>query len=190
MDILLVTDAVEGDHPLFAAANTAGCRVLKQVGPDDEASRHVQYLRPDAMVVVSDEMDRDILREMKEIRNTCPLPVLVFTRDNAPESISQAVKAGASSYIVDCNDLGRLGSLLEVARAKFGEQTRLESELDTARQALEDRKLIDKAKGIVMKQRNVSEQEAYNAMRKVAMNKNRKLSDIAQQIITAAEMLV
>jgi response regulator NasT len=163
---------------------------VKQVGPNDEAAYHVKRLQPDALVVVSDEIDRSILRELRAVKDAYPLPVLVFTRDSSADSIDAAVKAGASSYIVDCNDLDRLKSLLEVAGARFREQERVESELDNTRQALEDRKVIDKAKGILMKQKSMSEDDAYKALRKMAMDRNKKLSEVAEQLVLVADMLV
>lgn len=190
MDILLVSDCIEGDHPVAQAAARAACRVIKQVGPNDEAAHYVERMRPDAMVVVSDEMDRTILRELRAVKLINPLPVLVFTRDGTLESIDAAVKAGASSYIVDCGDLGRLKSLLEVATARFREQRRLESELDSTKQALEGRKAIDRAKGILMKQKGMNEDEAYKALRKLAMDRNMKIGEMAEQLIEAAEMLM
>ena len=105
MDIMLVSDCIEGDHPVAQAAERAACRVIKQVGPNDEAAHYVERMKPDALVVVSDEMDRAILGELRAVRLINPLPVLIFTRDGAPESIDAAVKAGASSYIIDCSDL-------------------------------------------------------------------------------------
>jgi len=190
MDILLVSDCIEGEHPVAEAARRAACRVVKQVGPNDEAAYHVKRLRPDALVVVSDEIDRSILRELRSVKDTYPLPVLVFTRDSSADSIDAAVKAGASSYIVDCSDLDRLKPLLEVAGARFREQERIESELDSTRQALEDRKVIDKAKGILMKQKSMSEDEAYKALRKMAMDRNKKLGEVAEQLVLVADMLV
>ena len=190
MDIVLISDCIEGDHPVAMAAARANCRVVKQVGPNDEAAHYVERMQPDALVVVSDEIDRAILRDLRSVQSVNPLPVLVFTRDDSPESIDAAVKAGASSYIVDCNDLDRLKPLLEVANVRFREQSRLQSELDNTRQALEDRKVIDRAKGILMKQRQMSEDDAYRALRKMAMDKNRKIGEIAEQLVQVADMLV
>ncbi|MCW8962924.1 MAG: ANTAR domain-containing protein [Gammaproteobacteria bacterium] len=187
---MLVSDCIEGDHPVAEAAERAACRVIKQVGPNDEAAHYVERMRPDALVVVSDEMDRAILRELRAVKSINPLPVLVFTRDGRPESIDVAVRAGASSYIVDCSDLDRLKPLLEVATARFREQQRLESELDSTKQALEGRKAVDRAKGILMKQKGMSEDEAYRALRKLAMDRNKKIGEMAEQLIEAADMLM
>ena len=190
MDLIVVADCLDSLQPLLRAASRGGHRVLKLVGPNDEVSRHIGALSPDATVIISDEIDSVLLREMKAISDTKPTPVLVFTRDAQPDSIGMAVKAGASAYVVDCNDPDRLSSLLEVARARFDEQQRLKKELLQTRNALQDRKRIEKAKGIIMNSRSLSEDQAYQALRKLAMNRNKRMGEIAEQIISASEVLV
>ncbi len=116
--------------------------------------------------------------------------MIIFTRDSQPDSIVDAVKAGASTYVVDCHDAERLGSLLGVAKARFDEQQRLKGELQQTKKALYDRKNVEKAKGIIMKTKSLSEDQAYSAMRKLAMNRNKRIGEIAEQVISAAEVLV
>ncbi len=116
--------------------------------------------------------------------------MIIFTRDSQPDSIVDAVKAGDSTYVVGCHDLERLGSLLGVAKARFDEQQRLKGELQQTKKALYDRKNVEKAKGIIMKTKSLSEDQAYSAMRKLAMNRNKRIGEIAEQVISAAEVLV
>jgi response regulator NasT len=190
MDLILVADCLDSSQPLLRVASKSGYRILKLVGSNDEASRYVNSLRPDAMIIVSDEIDRSILREMRAVTKTRPIPMLVFTRDSHPESIDLAVKAGATAYVVDCSDPERLGALLGVARARFEEQQRLKQELWQTKNALHERKSVEKAKGIIMKSKSLSEDQAYKAMRKLAMNHNKRMGEIAEQIISASEVLV
>jgi response regulator NasT len=190
MDILLVTDRVRDDHPLEQAAVSASCRVLKQIETDQDITRVVEKLQPDALVIDSNNLGRNIRDELTRLKNTAPLPVLVFTHDGSAEAIQAAVKMGVTSYIVDCSDMNRLKALLDVAAIRFKEQSRLQSELDDTRQALQDRKVIDKAKGILMKQRKMTEDDAYRALRKMAMDKNKRIGDIAEQLVQIADMLV
>ena len=190
MDLILVADCLDSSQPLLRAASKAGYRILKLIGPDDEASHYVDTLCPDAMIIVSDEMDRPILREMRTITEKHPTPMLVFTRDAQNESIDLAVKAGATAYVVDCNEPERLPTLVGVARARFDEQQRLKKELLQTRNALQERKSVEKAKGIIMKSKRLSEDQAYKAMRKLAMNSNKRMGEIAEQIISASEVLV
>jgi len=190
MDLILVADSLNSSQPLLRVASRAGHRIVKLIGPNDEASRHVTSLCPDAMIIVSDEIDRAILREMKAVSINRPTPMLVFTRDADPESIDQAVRAGATAYVVDCDDPERLDTLMDVAKARFVEQQRLQKELLNTKNALHERKSVEKAKGIIMKSKSLSEDQAYTAMRKLAMNNNKRIGEIAEQIISASEVLV
>lgn len=190
MDLILVADNLDNIQPVMMAAAAAGHRIVKQVGPNDEVSSYLSELSPEGMIVISDEMDRATLREMRAVVVKQPMPIVVLTRDSSETAIDAAVKAGASAYVVDCSDTSRIGSLLRVAQTRFREQQTLHKELEETKNALQARKLIDKAKGIIMKQKSLSEDEAYKAMRKLAMNHNRRIGDIAEQIIAASEVLL
>lgn len=190
MNLILVADNLDNSIGLVLAAAAEGYRVVKQVGPHDEANSYIEQFHPDGMIVISDEMDREILREMRAVTANNPLPMVVFTRDSTESSINAAVRAGASAYVVDCEDVSRIGSLMRVAKTRFKEQELLHKELHEAKKALSERKQIDKAKGIIMKQKSMSEDQAYQAMRKLAMNHNKRIGDIADQIIAAAEVLI
>jgi response regulator NasT len=100
----------------------------------------------------------------------------------------QAVLAGVSAYVVDGLKKERIKSILELTISRFKAFNLLRDELDRTKQQLEERKLVDRAKGILMKQRNMNEEEAYALMRKAAMNENIKLAEVAQSIITAAKL--
>ena len=162
----------------------------KIIESNDDASHYVSSLRPDALIFLSDEIDRTTLRQMRSITQVRPTPMLVFTRDSQQASIDAAVKAGASAYIVDCDNPERLPALIEVASSRFNEQQRLSIELKQTKTALQERKMIDRAKGIIMKNKKLSEEQAYNALRKLAMDHNKRIGEIAEQIISAAEVLV
>ena len=190
MNLIIVTDSLNSTQPLIQIANKLGHRVLKYIGSDDEVSDYVDSMNPDALIFICNEIDRTAIREMRSVAEKRPTPILVFTRDTNGESIDAAVKAGASSYVVDCDDPTSLGSLLDVAKARFEEQQRLKIELRQSKKALDERKTIEKAKGIIMKTKNLSEDQSYNAIRKLAINRNKRISEIAEQIITAAEVLI
>jgi response regulator NasT len=190
MDLILLADCLDSTQPLLKVASKSGYRIMKLIETKDDACRYVESLRPDALIVVSDDIDRLLLRQMKAITEKQPLPMVVFTRDSNPGSIDAAVKAGATNYVVDCFDPERLSSLLGVAKARFDEQQRLKKELLQTRIALSDRKNVERAKGIIMRTRSVSEDQAYSAMRKLAMNHNKRIGEIAEQIISASEVLI
>jgi len=190
MDLILLADSMDSSQPLLRVASRAGYRLAKLIGREDAAARYVESLRPDAMIIVSDRIDEPILRQIDAVMNTRPIPMLVFTRDSRPETIDRAVKAGATTYVVDCNDPERLSALLGVAMARFDEQQRLKKELMITKNALQERKIVEKAKGIIMKSKSLSEDQAYKAMRNLAMNHNKRIGEIAKQIISASEVLV
>ena len=190
MDLLLIVESVDASQHIIKAVSGAGNRLLKLIGPDDEAVRYAESLRPDAIVIISDIIDGRVLNQMTAISSRRPAPMLVFTRDAQSASIGLAVKAGAAAYVVDCDNPGRLAPLLAVAKARFDEHQRLNRELSQTKNALRDRKLVEKAKGIIMETRELSEDQAYSAMRKLAMNKNKRMGEIAEQIIAASELLV
>jgi response regulator NasT len=116
-------------------------------------------------------------------------PIVMFTNDDDTSHVSEAVAAGVTAYIVDGLAPERIHPILTVAMARFRHQEALLAELDSARGELQDRKVIDRAKGLLMQRLGLSEPEAYARLRKAAMNKGVKLADIAQQMIDMAELL-
>jgi response regulator NasT len=189
MDLIVVTDRLDSAQPLMEAASEYGHRLLKVIGINDSAKKFVSSLLPDVLIFISNEVDRTLLREMHAVNEAQPTPMIVFTSDSGDEAIYAAVKAGATAFIVDCNDPSRLGSLLGVAKARFEEQQRLIDELKQTKSALQERKSVERAKGIIMKSKRLSEDQAYKAMRKLAMNHNKRIGEIAEQIISASEIL-
>lgn len=190
MDLMVVADSLEQAQPLLHAVGEIDYRILKFIGPNDEVAHHVDKVPCEAIIFVCDEVEREELREMRSVSRECPKPILVLTRDSRQQSIDAAVNAGATAYVIDCADLSRLKSLLQVATARFVQQQALLDELDNARDALAQRKVIEKAKGIIMKQRDIDEDNAYKAIRKLAMDTNSKMHDVAGQIVNAAEVLL
>jgi two-component system, response regulator / RNA-binding antiterminator len=190
MDLIFVTDSPVSSKPLVHAAARAGHSVIRHIGPNEDASDYVLTLCPHAVIFITDEIDRTVLRQMQAVSDKRPTPMLVFTRDSSDESIDASVKAGASAYIVDCHDTSRINSLLRVSLTRFTEQQKVATELKQTRVALQDRKIVERAKGLIMQQRQVSEDQAYRALRKLAMDRNKRLGEIAVQVIEASEVLV
>ncbi len=190
MDLIFVADCLEGVQPLLKTASKADHRILKLTGFYDTISSDVASLCPDALIFVSDEINRVLLREMRAVSRLRATPIIVFTHDSQARSIDAAVKAGATVYVVDCDNPERLASLLGVAKARFAQQQRLNQELMQTKMALVERKNIEKAKGLIMKTKSLSEDDAYKAMRKLAMSHNKRIAEVAVQIIAAAEVLI
>ena len=113
----------------------------------------------------------------------------MFASDDAPDTIREAVRAGVSAYIVDGLEVARVKAIVEVAVARFDQYQNLRAELAEANLKLSERKLVDRAKGILMKSRGMGEDEAYQALRRMAMDKGKRVGDIAQQVIDMADLL-
>jgi len=118
-----------------------------------------------------------------------PRPIVMFSSDGASDSIRNAVRAGVSAYIVDGLDAGRVKGIVEVAVARFEEYQKLVAELAEANLKLSERKLVDRAKGILMKSRNMTEDEAYKAMRSLAMSRKKRLGEVARMVIDMADII-
>ena len=144
---------------------------------------------PDVILIDLENPNRDVLEQMFQVSRVVKRPIAMFVDSSDTASIQASVDAGVASYIVDGLKKERIKSILDLTISRFNAFAKLQAELDRAKTALEDRKIIDRAKGILMKAKNLSEEQAYALMRKTAMNENKKISDIAQSVVTAADLL-
>jgi response regulator NasT len=149
----------------------------------------VYAVDPDVIIIDLENPSRDVLEQMFQVSRVVKRPVAMFVDQSDTASIRAAVDAGVSAYVVDGLKKERIKHILDMSVSRFNAFTRLQDELDRAKSALADRKVIDRAKGILMKARNVTEEEAYALLRRAAMNENKKIVDIAQSVVTAAELL-
>jgi len=117
------------------------------------------------------------------------LPIVIFATDGTPDAIDQTVKAGVSAYVVNGLETDRIDSIINIAVARFKEQQRLKTELAKTKSRLEERKLIDRAKGILIKTRGFTEDDAYHTLRKLAMDRNIAIGEMAKNVIAMAELL-
>jgi response regulator NasT len=144
---------------------------------------------PDVVLIDLENPSRDVLEQMFQVSRAVKRPIAMFVDQSDSASIQASVDAGVSAYIVDGLKKERVKHILDLCISRFNAFARLQAELETTKTALEERKVIDRAKGILMKARNLSEEEAYALMRRTAMNENRKIAEIAQSILTASELL-
>ena len=126
---------------------------------------------------------------MFQVSRVVKRPIAMFVDQSDTASIQASVDAGVSAYIVDGLKKERIKYILDLTISRFNAFAKLQDELDRAKTALEDRKVIDRAKGILMKAKALSEEQAYALMRKTAMNENKKIVEIAQSVVTAADLL-
>jgi response regulator NasT len=152
-------------------------------------ARRIAEIEPDVIVIDLENPNRDVLESMFQLSRAVKRPIAMFVDRADTSSIEAAVDAGVSAYVVDGLRKERVKPILQMAISRFNAFSRMARELEEARGELENRKLIDRAKGILMKSRGLSEDEAYTLLRKTAMNQNRKLADVAQSLVTAADLL-
>lgn len=154
-----------------------------------EAARRIVEHEPDVIVIDLENPGRDQLEHFFSLSRALKKPIAMFVDRSDSAEIEAAVEAGVSAYVVDGLKKERVKAILDMAISRFNAFARLTRELEEARSALEDRRLIDQAKAILMKSRGLSEADAYALMRRTAMNQNRKIVEIAQSLITAAGLL-
>ncbi len=149
----------------------------------------VYRLDPDVILIDLENPSRDVLEQMFQVSRIVRRPIAMFVDQSDRSTTEAAVDAGVSAYIVGGLQKERIKGILELCISRFNAVARLQGELDRAKDALESRKIIDRAKGILMQAKGLPEQEAYALLRKTAMNEKRKIADVAQAVITAAELL-
>lgn len=149
----------------------------------------IAALQPDVIVIDLENPNRDMLENMFQLSRAVKRPIAMFVDRSDMASIEAAVDAGVSAYVVDGLKKERVKPILDMAIVRFNAFSRMARELEEARTELESRKLVERAKGILMKSRGLSEADAYALLRKTAMNQNRKISEIAQSLVTAAGLL-
>jgi response regulator NasT len=148
----------------------------------------IYAIDPDVILIDLENPSRDVLEQMFQVSRVVKRPVAMFVDQADSASIQASVDAGVSAYIVDGLKKERIKSILDLCISRFNAFSRLQSELEQTKSALEERKVIDRAKGILMRAKQLSEEQAYALLRKTAMNENRKIADVAQSVITAAEL--
>jgi len=189
MRVLVVDESEERAALLRAALAAAGHEVPDSLSSPIELLRAVEKLKPDVIVIDTDSPTRDVLEHLVVVSQSSPRPIVMFSRDSGGEAIRGAVRAGVSAYVVDGLEAARVNSIIEVACARFEEFQRLRAELAEANLKLSERKLVERAKGLLMQQRGLSEDDAFHALRRLAMARKQRLGEIAQQVIDTAELL-
>ncbi|MCY0966553.1 ANTAR domain-containing response regulator [Parathalassolituus penaei] len=187
--IMLVDDQPARAAILEQALIDAGCEVIARLSSAQGLMKKVVEHQPDVIIIDIESPDRDMLEHMTVLNQHNPKPVIMFSDEDDPATIEKAVRAGVSAYVVDGLNPSRVKSIMAVAVARFREFQALRGELEKTRNQLQDRRLMDEAKAILMKQKNMTEDEAYHAMRKMAMDRGQRLTDVARNIISVMNLL-
>ena len=182
------------ESPIRAAILVEGLQEAGFTGVTHISEMHnllarIYALDPDVIVIDLENPSRDVLEQMFQVSRAVRRPVAMFVDQSDAESARASVEAGVSSYIVDGLKKERIKPILDLCISSFNAFSKLQDELERTKSALEERKIIDRAKGIVMKLKGLNEEEAYVLLRSTAMREKKKIGEIAQSIITAAELL-
>jgi len=189
LSILIIDENRLRSAIIEAGLRDAGYDNLTLVHDVTGIARRIADLQPDVIVIDLGNPNRDMLENMFQLSRAVNRPIAMFVDKSDEAAIAAAVDAGVSAYVVDGLKQERVKPILEMAISRFNAFARMARELDDVKTELENRKLIDRAKGILMRTRGLSEPDAYALMRKTAMNQNRKISEIAESLITAAGLL-
>ncbi|MCE5181584.1 MAG: ANTAR domain-containing protein [Betaproteobacteria bacterium] len=187
--IMLVDQGPERAEILRATLEQADCEVVAQVSSTIDLSALVEACKPDLIIIDTDSPERDTLENICIVSRDQPRPIVMFTHDEDSETIRAAIRAGVSAYVVGGLKSDRIKPIMDAAIARFEEFQAMRTNLEKAEGQLADRKIIDRAKAALMKQRGWSEDEAYQALRKMAMNRGVKLGEAARQVIAVTELL-
>lgn len=187
---VLIAEEMDGDNLLEPTLNHCGYEVasLNLQGLDLVAV--IDSIQPDIVILNVYSPSDAVLQSVVSINQKYAIPVIIFAEDQSTETINKVIKAGVSAYIVDGFITKRIKAIVDIAIARFNEQNTLKRELEKTRNKLEERKLVDKAKGILIKSQGCSEDEAYHTMRRLAMERNLSIGDIARNVISMASLLV
>jgi len=187
--VVLINESVERAQLLEQALLESAYLVVAKLCGTRDLVEQIYEIQPDVIIIDMEQPGHDVLDDLRVISRDCPRPILVFAQRSDEHMIRQAMRVGVSSFVVDGWSGTRVKSLVEVAIARFEENQALREALDQAKITLAERKVIERAKGILMLRRKCDEQQAYGLLRKLAMDRNEKIIEVAHQIIGAAELL-
>ena len=188
--VMVVDESEERAALLKHALARRGHEVIAHTANTLDLHRRIEQLQPDVIIIDTESPDRDTLEHLCLVNRELPRPIVIFTRDGDRDKMREAVRAGVSAYVVDGLAPERITPIIDVAIEHFNSYQALKEELREANARLAERKVIERAKGILMKARKLSEDDAYRALRQMAMARNLRIAALAEQVVSAAELLV
>lgn len=189
LSILVVEKSRERAMDIIDALAEGGWADVKVIADDTALMRVVEETDPDVVLIDLDNPRRDSLEALSVVSGAKSRPVAMFVDQSNPELIHAAVNAGLSAYVVGGLERARIRPVLEAAIARFKMTAQMRSELEAAKSALAERKTIDRAKGLLIQAKGVTEEEAYQLLRKAAMDQGKRVNDVAKALITASKLL-
>lgn len=190
LKVMIIDNDIKRSKPLKQSLIDNGFEVVAHVENDMNLQSQCLAVNPDIVIIDTESPSRDTLENICVMSMHDPRPIVMFTHDGNKEQIKLATQAGVSAYVVGSIPSERLTPVIDAAVARFEEFKNLRIELSQAKIKLDERKIIERAKGIIMKQRNLDEDAAYEMLRSMAMKKNMKLADLSNQLVETASMLI
>jgi response regulator NasT len=187
--ILIVDQNVMRASILDDGLREAGYRNVTVVRDMQNLMKRILEIDPDVIFIDLENPNRDVLEQMFQVSRCVRRPIAMFVDRSDTDMIAAAVDAGVGAYVVDGLRKERVKSVLDTAVSRFNSFNKLREELDRAKAALDERKIVERAKGILMKERGLTEDAAYTLLRTAAMNESRRISEVAQSLVTAARLL-
>ena len=187
--VLLVHDTPDRSAVAETLAGVEGVHLAHTLDSPLELLRSIERHQPDVVLIDTDSPSRDVLEQLAAVSASAPRPVVMFADDSHDEAIRASLDVGVSAYIVDGLEARRLGPIMRVAIERFQGEQRLRKELEATRTQLAERKAVERAKGILMKQRGCDEDAAYSALRTLAMQRGIRVGEAAQQVVDVAGLL-
>ncbi|MFP6775597.1 MAG: ANTAR domain-containing protein [PS1 clade bacterium] len=189
LKIILVDENTGRSAMLRRALQDKGHEVICRMDSSSNLQNSNEMTHADVVIVNSDIPDEEVFANLTDVNKTKPKPIVMFAEKSSSEMANSAIKSGVNAYIVDGLEENRVQPIIDVAIARFREFQALKDELDATRSMLSERKAVEKAKGLLMEHKEITEDEAYQSLRKMAMNKNKRIVDVSESVINAFELL-
>ena len=186
--VIVEQDRDQAGAIVDALRDACACDVFVLSDPSGLA-RQIAACSPDMVLIAVDNPTRDMMEELTLASGPLERPVAMFVSGNSDGLAESAIEAGVSAYVVDGLAPSRVKSVIDTAIARFSMVRQMREELAETRRALEERKVIDRAKGLLIKAKKIDEDAAYALLRKTAMDQGRRVADVAEALVTAARML-
>ncbi|WP_153109108.1 ANTAR domain-containing response regulator [Propionivibrio limicola] len=188
--VLVIDESQQRAVQICGGLIQAGHQVAAVLPSSLELVSRIEEIKPDIILIETESPSRDTLEHLAVMNRDMPRPVVMFSHDSDQATIRSAIRSGVAAYVVDGFDIDRLRAVVDVAIARFDEHQALKRELAESNRKLSERKIVEKAKGILMKTRGMDEEAAYGALRKLAMERSQPLVKVAGNLIDMAELLL
>ena len=188
--VLVIDESRSRAADICAGLALAGHQVAAVLPSALDLAAQVEAIKPDVILIETDSPSRDTLEHLSAMNRDMPRPVIIFAQEGDSRIIREAVRAGVAAYVVDGLDPSRIKPVIEVAMARFEDYQSLKQELADTTRKLSERKLVERAKGILMKSRGLDEEAAYAALRRLAMERGKTVGAVARDVIDMAQLLL